>query len=70
MTTQLYVVVLRAGAWWVVYDRARLGPYENEAEARQVAVGRAKDGESNGNSAKVWLDDPDDGMPEVYRTGG
>jgi len=65
-----FVVVCREGAWWVLFDHARAGPYVTEQLAQESAVRRARISGANGKESRVWVDEPDDGMPEIYHHPG
>ena len=66
---ELYIVVRREGVWWVLYEGNRTGPYASAKAARDMAVAAAKRNGRDGGTAKVWFDDPNDGLPEIFSTG-
>lgn len=68
MAHAIYVVVLRAGQWWVMLDGRRTGPYANKELAIDSAVASAKLFESSGDTSEVAVDEPDDGIPTVYES--
>ena len=70
MNPDQYVVVKRSGQWWISVDANRYGPYSKKDDALEAAVSHAKTRERSGRDGEVSWDDPNDGMPTVYRTKG
>jgi hypothetical protein len=63
-----YVVIKRAGQWWVTMDGQRTGPHPSHDAAVGAAITSAKLYERSGNTARVSVDEPEDGLPTVYET--
>lgn len=60
-----YIIVHREGAWWIIYDDNRAGPYEIRHAACEAALAAARNGGGKAR-ARVWIDIPGDGMPVIY----
>jgi hypothetical protein len=68
MLTAKYFVIRRNGAWFVTIDGTQSQPYGTEAEAVAAAISTAQIEERAGTIAEVSVDEPEDGIPLVYRT--
>ena len=68
MSDEQYLVVKRSDKWWVLVDGRRQGPFVTHDEALKLATHQAKLNERTGTTAEVSWDDPDDGMPTVYKS--
>jgi hypothetical protein len=65
-----YVVIKRAGQGWVTMDGQRTGPHASRDTAVSAAISSAKLYERSRNTARVSIDEPEDGLPTVYETMG
>lgn len=66
MAQREYLVIRRAGQWWVSLEGDRRGPHASRQEAVDSAILGAKLDSRTGASARVSVDDPEDGFPVVY----
>ena len=64
-----YLVIKRSNVWWVTLDGSRTGPYDSEKAAVDEAIIAANVYVRGGHTAEVAVDEPDDGVPTVYRAG-
>lgn len=63
-----YIVVRRNGQWSFTIDGDFYGPYQGQAGAEAAAIAEAKHRGRIGETAKVSVDVPDDGMPVIFDT--
>ena len=70
MINDQYIAYERNDQWWVTIDGQRRGLFSSRDESIAHAVGAAKANERAGVRSEVSWDDPDDGVPTVYRSDG
>jgi hypothetical protein len=63
-----YLIIRRSGQWWVTLDGERTGPFGSQNVAVDAAVYRARLDFKAGNTARVSVDEPGDGIPVVFET--
>ena len=63
-----YVVIRRAGLWSFTVDGDVFGPYQGQVAAETAAISEAKHRARRGQTARVSIDLPDDGIPVIYDT--
>ncbi len=66
MPNREYLVLRRSAQWWVTIDGERSGPFVSEKAAVDAAISRAKLDFRAGQTARVSVDEPEDGVPVVY----